>query len=130
MRNPVIRRMPIALLIKPGRLPDIPITVLIILRAPRLLEPLNLITSMVHHQIHQKLHTPVMAALDQFLDIRDRAVLIGDTVVVGNVISHIDLRRLVGRTEPDDIHAQLLDVVELGHDAGDVADAVIVGVLV
>lgn len=105
VRDPVIRGMSVPVLVKPGRLPDIPIAVLIILGASRLLEPLVLVAGVVDHQVHQQLHSPVMAALDQPLDINDRAVLVRDTVVVGNVVAHVDLRRLVGRTEPDNVHS-------------------------
>lgn len=128
MRDPIIRRLAIPLLVIPRRLPHIPIAVLIILRAARLLEPLMLVTRMVHDQIHEQLHAPIMTALDESLDVRDRAVFFGNAVVIGDVVAHVHLGRLVRRTEPDDVHADVLDVVQLGDDAGDVADAVIVGV--
>ena len=91
MRHPVVRRVTVALLIIPSRLPNIPIPILIVLGAARLLEPLMLVASMVDNQVHEKLHTALVTALNQLLDVRDRAILIRDAVVVGNVVSHIDL---------------------------------------
>lgn len=129
MRHPVVRRVSVPLLVKLGRPPDIPVAILVVLGASRLLEPLMLIAGVVDHQIHQRLHPPFVAALDEALDVLDRAVLVRDAVVVRDVIAHVDLGRLVDRTQPDDVDTQLLDVVQLGDDAGKVADAVIVGVL-
>lgn len=128
MRDPIIRWLPVPLLIIPRRLPHIPIPILTILRATRLLKPLMLVTSMVNNEIHQQLHAAIMTSLNQPLHIRDRAVFIRNAVVIGNVIPHVHLGRLVRRTEPDNVHADVLDVVQLGDDARDVADAVIVGV--
>lgn len=92
MRNPIVGRLSVALLVVSGRPPDIPVPVLVILGTPRLLEPLVLVTGMVHHQVHEQLHSAVMAALDQRLDIGDRTIFIRDAVVVGNVITHVHLR--------------------------------------
>lgn len=87
--------MAIALLIILCRLPNIPIPILVVFRAPGLLEPLMLVASVINHQIHEELHPPLMTSLDELLDICDRAVLVGDAVVICDVIAHINLRRLV-----------------------------------
>lgn len=93
-----------------------------------MLEPFMLVTGMVHHQVHEQFHAALMASLDQILDICDRAIFGGDGLVVGNIISHVDLGRFVRGAEPDDIYTQLLDVIQLGDDSRDIADTVIVGV--
>ena len=144
MGDPVIRRMTVSLLIEPGRTPDIPIPELIIPRAARLLEPLILITRMVNHQIHQQLHSPLVTAMDQLLHVRHGSVFVCDAVIIRNIITHIHwkersvlwsrptcpltLGTLVTRTQPYDVDAEFLDVVQPGNDAGDVAHAVIFGV--
>lgn len=88
-----------------------------------------LITSVIHYQIHEELHAPFMAPLDQLFHICDRTVFRGNVVVISDIISHVNLRRLIRGTEPNDIDTEVLDVVELRNDTGDITDTVIVGVL-
>lgn len=130
MRNPVVGRVSVALLVILWRLPDIPVPKLIVLGASGLFEPLDLVTGMVHDKVHKELHPPVMASFDQRLDIGDRTVFISNAVVVGNVIAHVDLGGLVRRTEPDNVHPEVLDVVKLRDNTGNIANTVIIGVLV
>lgn len=130
MRNPVVGRVSVALLVILWRLPDIPVPKLIVLGASGLFEPLDLVTGMVHDKVHKELHPPVMASFDQRLDIGDRTVFISNAVVVGNVIAHVDLGGLVRRTEPDNVHPEVLDVVKLRDNTGNIANTVIVGVFV
>ena len=87
MRNPVVRRLAVALCIIRGRLPDIPVPILVILRAARLFEPFMLIAGVIDNQIHEEFHTPLVAASNQLLDIFNCAILIGDAVVVGNIVA-------------------------------------------
>ena len=130
MRNPVVGRVSVALLVILWRLPNIPVPKLIVLGASGLFEPLDLVTGMVHDKVHKELHPPVMASFDQRLDIGDRTVFISNAVVVGNVIAHVHLRGLVRRAEPDNVHPEVLDVVKLRDNTGNIANTVIIGVLV
>ena len=130
MRNPVVGRVSVALLVILWRLPDVPVPKLIVLGASGLFEPLDLVTGMVHDKVHKELHPPVMASFDQRLDIGDRTVFISNAVVVGNVIAHVHLRGLVRRAEPDNVHPEVLDVVKLRDNTGDIANTIIVGVFV
>ena len=52
-----------------------------------------------------------------------------DLPIIRDIIAHVYLRRLVNRTQPDDIDAQSFDVVELGVDSRQISDPVAVGVL-
>lgn len=126
MRNPVVGRLAIALLIILRRLPDIPVTVLVILGAARLFEPFMLIASVVDDQIHEEFHTALVAPGNQLLDIFNCAILIGDAVVVGNIIAHVHLRGFVRWTQPNDIDGEVLDVVQLGDDTGDIANTIVI----
>lgn len=49
-----------------------------------------------------------------------------DILEIGDVIAHIDLRTLVVRTQPYDIHPETSNVVEFRDDVRDVADAIVV----
>jgi hypothetical protein len=48
--------------------------------------------------------------------------------VIGDVVAEVEARRRVDRGEPDRVDAEGLDVIEVGDDPGQVADAVTVGV--
>ena len=65
---------------------------------------------------------------DQAIEIGQRAVHGVDGFVVGDVIAEIDLRRREARGDPDGVDAELVQVIELGGDAVEVADAVVVAV--
>jgi hypothetical protein len=87
-----------------------------------------LIGGVVQDHVEDDLHTPPVDFLDEFHRVVQAAVFGSDAAVVGDVVSEIALRaRVVGR-EPDGFKAQVLDVVEFGDDARQIADAVAVGV--
>lgn len=88
-----------------------------------------LVARMVDDQVHQQLHAPLVAARDEVFHIFDGPILRIDAVVVGNVVAHVHLRRLVGRRQPDYIGPQLLYMVQFGHDSGNVTDSIVIGVL-
>lgn len=118
------------MLIVPSRLPDIPIAILVILGAARFLKPFMLITSVVHDEIHEQLHAPIMTSLNQLLNICDRTELLSDSVVIGNIISLINAGRLVRWTQPDNVHADILDIIKLRDQSWDISNAIIVRVLI
>jgi hypothetical protein len=51
-----------------------------------------------------------------------------DGAVVADVVAVVVVGRLVDRADPDHIHAQPLEMVEPGQDAGQVPDPIAVGV--
>jgi hypothetical protein len=121
--QPVIRRLPLPIVIILRRPPDIPIPILTLLTALTLPEPLMLITGMIHHKIHHILHLPLMQAPDQLIMILHRPVLGMDVPIIAYIIPHVDLRGGEDGAKPDHVDAQRFDVVELGSNAGDVAEA-------
>ena len=66
---------------------------------------------------------PLVDALQQAVEVRQRAEHRIDVVVVGDVVAVVCLRGGVDRREPQDVHAQALQVVELGAHALKVAEA-------
>jgi hypothetical protein len=65
MALPIVRGLSVALSIKPGRLPDVPVTVFVLDRTPRLFEPFMLVTSMIHDEIHDELHASFVEPVPQ-----------------------------------------------------------------
>lgn len=60
MSVPVIGRVSVSFGVVLCRLPDIPITIRVVLGLSRLPEPLMLITGMIHDQIENELHASFM----------------------------------------------------------------------
>ncbi len=48
--------------------------------------------------------------------------------IVADVVAVVEARRGIERQQPDRVHAEIGDVVELGDQAGKIADAVVVGI--
>ena len=68
------------------------------------------------------------AACDEALQVRQRAVVGMHAAIVGDVVAVVAPRRGIERQQPDRVDAELGDVVELGDQPGEIADAVVVGV--
>ena len=85
-----------------------------------------LVACVIDHQVHEQSHAALVTTLDEVLHVRDRAILLGDAVIIRDIVPHVDLWRFVGWTQPDNIHSEVFDVVELGNDPGYIANAIIV----
>jgi hypothetical protein len=60
MSIPIVGRMSVSFRIVLCRLPDIPVTVRVVLGLARLLEPLMLVTCMIHYEIKHKFHASLV----------------------------------------------------------------------
>ena len=69
-----------------------------------------------------------MGAFHQGIEVGERAEDRVHRQMVGHVVAEILLRGGEERAQPDGVHAQAGDVAELRGDAGQIADAVAVGV--
>ena len=65
---------------------------------------------------------------DEPVEVVHRAEQRIDRRVVGDVIAEVETGRRVDRREPDRVHPEAGDVVEMGADPGQVADAVAIAV--
>lgn len=71
-----------------------------------------LVGCVVYDKIEEKPHSSGVALSDQTLHVRDCAVRWIDIAIVRNIVSHIDLRRIVHGTYPDNVNADRLDVIQ------------------
>ena len=83
---------------------------------------------MIYHEVENQAHAAGMAGFDERFNVGDCAVWWVYGFVVGDVVAHVVLWGVVHWGEPDDVDAEGADVVDFGDDAGDVAQAVTVGV--
>ncbi len=98
------------------------------LRGARALEPGVLVRGVVHHQFGDDAQAAGMGRADQLAHVRHGAVVGMHAAIVGDVVAVVAARRRVEGQQPDRVDAQVGDVVQLGHQAGQVADAVAVRV--
>ena len=97
--------------------------------AAGLLEPLVLVAGVVHHQIHNDLHAPLMGALQHLFEPIHAAELRRDVPVIGDIVPAVRPRRGIQRRKPDAVHPQAFDVVQLFVHALQIAHAVAVAIL-
>ena len=91
-------------------------------------EPRVLVAGVVGHQVDDHPQPQRVRPLEERVEVGERAEQRVDVAVVGDVVAAVGLRGRVERREPDGVDAEPREVVEPGGDAGQVADAVPVGV--
>ena len=108
--------------------PNVPIVLGIISAGLGFDEPGMFIGSVVQNHIHQDLQPPGVGLPEQNLHIFQVTEERIDVLIIGNIVTIVILGRLKHRRQPDGIHAQALDVIQLLGNAPDIAQAVTVGV--
>ncbi len=111
-----------------GVAPDVVVAVGRRAVGPGRLEPGVLVGGVVHDQVGDHPQAAVVGGVEELLEVVDGAVRGVDAVEVGDVVAVVLQRRGVHRQDPQAVDAELPHVVELRGQAGEVADAVAVGV--
>ena len=112
-----------------GRPPDVPVALGVVPAGAGGGEPGVLVARVVDHQVHDQAHAAPVQCGDELVEVGERPEERVDVLVVGDVVAVVVLRGAVDGAEPHDVDPEPVEVVEAGGDAGDVADAVAVGVL-
>ncbi|CAM5693532.1 hypothetical protein SGLAM104S_08783 [Streptomyces glaucescens] len=94
-----------------------------------LLEPRVLVAGVVHDEVDDDPHAPLVGGVDELHEVGEVAELRQHRRVVGDVVPAVPERRLEERRQPQAVDAEPLQIVELGGQALEVADAVAVAVL-
>ena len=87
----------------------------------RFAEPRVFGRSVVQHHIQHNADPASVRLSDQFVEIVQRTVGWVDSGIVGDVVAIIHLRRDVERRQPDGVNAELLQIVEAGGHAAQIA---------
>ena len=96
------------------------------LGTPRALEPRVLVRRVVDHQLGDHPHAARVRHCDEPPGVGQRAVVGMHAAVVADVVAVVEPRRRVERQQPDRVDAEIGDVVELGDQAGEIANPVVV----
>ena len=84
---------------------------------------------MVDNEVKDDTHTTCMSLIDQPLEIFECAVWSIYVFIVADIISHVNLRTVVHRTNPDYVNTNRADVVQLRDDTLEVSYTIAIGVL-
>jgi len=93
-----------------------------------LLEPFTLVTGVVHDEVHDQFHSSAMHFLKKTVKVFHGTVVRLYGVVVTDVVTVVPVRTPVDRGEPENIHSQVFQVVQLGLNARKVSNAISVAV--
>ena len=94
----------------------------------RALEPGVLVRGVVDDQLGDHAQVALMRLGDEALGIGHGAVIGVHRLVFGNVVPIVAAWRGIERQQPQGVHAQVGNVIELADQAGEVTDPVIVGI--
>src|SRR6266478_3990481 len=83
---------------------------------------------MVDDKIENDFDVALFPFGDEAIEIRERAVHGINVFVIGDVVAEVDLRRRKARRDPNGVDPKVFQVIELGGDALEIADAVVVAV--
>ncbi len=88
-----------------------------------------LIRGVIDHQVHDDLDVPLSRLRDELIHILHGAKLGVDPGVIADVIAVIRVGRRIDGAEPDNAHSQVLQLIQVGDDPLQIADAIAVTVL-
>ena len=88
-----------------------------------------LVAGVVHDEVDDHAHAALVRGVDELHEVGEVAELGQHGGVVGDVVAAVPQRGLEERRQPEAVDAQPLQIVELGGEALEVADAVAVAVL-
>jgi len=112
-----------------GRPPPVPVALRRRSRRPALHEPGVLVAGVVDNEVHHQPHPAPVQLSDQLVDLGLSAEQRVDALVVADVVAVVGLRRRIHRREPQDVDAEVGQVVQPLQHAAEIADPVAVGVL-
>ena len=117
----------------PAVAPDVPVAPRVVARGPRRLEPGVAVGGVVRDPVDDDPDAARVRLADQPVGVGEAAEQRVHAGVVGHVVAEVGHRRGVEGRQPDRVDPQrgrraVVEVVQVGDDAGEVADAVAVGV--
>ena len=83
---------------------------------------------MVDNQVHDQFHTPGVDPFKHPVKIIHGSEIFHDSPVIRNIIPVIIIGAGVDRTEPEHVHAECFQIIQVGGDAVKIADAIAVAV--
>lgn len=92
-------------------------------------KPLMFVGTMVYDQIHQDIHAAFFCLCDQAFHVLHCAEAWINVVIIRDIVSFIGKRGAVAGRKPDDVDTQILQVIQLADNTGNITDPVAVGII-
>ena len=124
VRAPVGRKLPVLLI---PQIEEVAVFAVWILAG--LFEPFVFVGTVIDHQIHQDVHISFFGFCDQLFHIFHCTEARVDIIVIGNIISFVGQWRRVAGGEPDNVYSQVLQIIKLAYNTGNIADSVPIGIV-
>ena len=112
----------------PGIRPNVTVGVLVAIHLGAVAEPFVFLAGVAGHEVEDYMHAALVGGCEQGRQIVVGAVAGGDLLVVAHVVARVFEGRIEARVQPDRVAAKVGDVAEFCGDAGNVSDAVAIGV--
>ena len=109
--------------------PNVEVALRVVAGRAALDEPGVHLRGVVHDEVHNHANAPGVRLGEHAVKVLHRAEAGLDGLVVADIVAVVPAGGAIEGREPDDVHAQLAQVVQAAGDAGKVAYAVAVGVL-
>ena len=91
-------------------------------------EPEMFRTAVIYDQIQDHIHAPLPRLPQEFLHLRICPENRINLVIVADIIPLVDKRRLITGAYPQNIHPQILQVIQLFDDSAQISDPVSIGI--
>ena len=108
--------------------PDVVVPIGVIAPLTALPEPIVLVGGVIDDQVHNDFEAQGVGLVQHLLKLCQRAVVGVDVAVVGHVVAVVGVGGGIEGAEPDGVHPQGLDIIQLVVHAVQIADAVAVAV--
>ena len=83
----------------------------------------------VDDQVHNQLHVTLLDLFDEIVNICQRSITRIDILIVSDVVAHISLRALVDWGHPNNIDAQIFQIIKLFRNTRHISPAIVIGIL-
>ena|SRR5689334_7323912 len=83
---------------------------------------------MIDHEIDEHANATLLGAMSEFYEVTHRSISWIDAIVVGDVVTIVAMRGDLKRHQPDGRHSEPMQIIQSPQQAGEVADAVAVGI--
>jgi hypothetical protein len=108
--------------------PDIPIAILRLRVAPRLLKPFVFVRGVIHHEIDNDPNAALRSRVGEFNEIAEAAVGRVDAVITRNIVAVVASRGGLERHQPNRGYAEAVQIIQTAHQALEVTGPITVGV--
>ena len=103
--SPVGWRLACSVLVVLRITPDVPVAIGVGFGLPALLEPVVLNAGVIDDEIHNDTQPSGVCLRNEPIHVLYRPILRVDLLVVAYIVSHVIIRRIIDRTDPDEIYA-------------------------